>query len=131
MGEDRGDGEGMPMSQEESLERHLEQPPALEHARRASVMAHSIVIKLKEMGLPDEMDEDLSQFCTDLGDLWSAQTTLVSQVEKFLKTPHDSDAAGDHLVDLRATIDHMAWHMKAIGRPMDNITNWAYSQSEA
>ncbi len=119
------------MNSEESLDRHLEQPPALEQARRASVVAHSVVIKLKEMGLPDEMDEDLSKFCTDLGDLWSAQITLVSQVEKFLKAPHDSDTAGDHLVDLKATIDHMAWHLKAIGQPMDNITNWAYSQSEA
>ncbi len=119
------------MDLEESLDQHLEQPPALEQARRASVVAHSIVVKLKEMGLPDEMDEDLSKFCTDLGDLWSAQITLASQVERFLKSPHDFAAAGDQLVDLRATIDHMAWHLKVIGQPMDNITNWAYNQAEA
>ncbi len=122
---------GHKLASEESLDQHLDQPPALEQARRASVVAHSVVIKLKEMGLPDEMDADLSKFCTDLGDLWSAQITLVSQVESFLKKPHDSEKAGDDLVDLRATIDHMAWHLKAISQPMDNITNWAYSQSEA
>ncbi len=119
------------MYSEESLDRHLERTPALEQARRASALAHSVVIKLKEMGLPDEMDEELSQFCTDLGDLWSAQTTLVSQVENFLKKPHDSEKAGDDLVDLRATIDHMAWHLNTIGEPMDKITNWVYNQSEA
>ena len=119
------------MNSEESLDRHLDQSPALEQARRASAVAHSVVIKLKEMGLPDEMDEDLSQLCTDLGDLWSAQLTLASQVENFLKKPHSSQKAGDDLVDLKATIDHMAWHLKNIGQPMDNITNWAYSQSEA
>ena len=119
------------MTSGESLDRHLDHPPALEQARRASVVAHSIVIKLKEMGLPDEMDEDLSQFCTDLGDLWSAQMTLATQVETFLKKPHDAGKAGDDLVDLKATIDHMAWHMKNIGQPMDNITNWVYGQSEA
>ena len=119
------------MNYVESLDRHLDQSPALEQARRASAVAHSVVIKLKEMGLPDEMDEDLSQLCTDLGDLWSAQLTLASQVENFLKKPHNSQKTGDDLVDLKATIDHMAWHLKNIGQPMDNITNWAYSQSEA
>ena len=118
------------MTSEESLNRHLDRTPALEQARRASVVAHSVVIKLKEMGLPDEMDEDLSKFCTDLGDLWSAQMTLASQVESFLKPPHDSESTGDQLVDLRSTIDHIAWHLKTIGEPMDNITNWAYSQPE-
>ena len=119
------------MTSDQSLDRHLEQSPALEQARRASVVAHSIVIKLKEMGLPDEMDEDLSQFCTDLGDLWSAQMTLATQVETFLKKPHDAEKAGDDLVDLRSTIEHMAWHMKTISQPMDNITSWVYEQSEA
>ena len=119
------------MTSDQSLDRHLDQSPALEQARRASVVAHSIVIKLKEMGLPDEMDEDLSQFCTDLGDLWSAQMTLATQVETFLKKPHDAEKAGDDLVDLRSTIEHMAWHMKTISQPMDNITSWVYEQSEA
>ena len=119
------------MNSEESLDRHLARTPDLEQARRASVVAHSVVIKLKEMGLPDEMDEDLSQFCTDLGDLWSAQATLASQVENFLKKPHDLEKSGDDLVDLKTTIDHISWHLKTIGEPMDNITNWVYSQSDA
>lgn len=93
-------------------------------------MAHSVVIKLKEMGLPDDLDEQLSQLCTDLGDLWSAQNLLAGQVEEFLKSPDDWADVGDRLVDIRSTIDHMAWHMKGIRRPMRKITTYAYGQSE-
>ncbi len=114
----------------ESLDRHLERSPGLDQARRASLMAHQVVIKLKEMGLPDDMDGQLSQLCTDLGDLWSAQNTLAKQVEAFLKSPDDWDAVGDSLVDLRATIDHMEWHMKGVRSPMGQITRWAYGQCE-
>ena len=118
------------MKSGQDLGRHLERNPALDQARRASVMAHNVVIKLKEMGLPDDLDQQLSQLCTDLGDLWSAQNSLVRQVETFLKSPDDWNAIGDELVDLRATIDHMAWHMKGIGPSMDKITEYAYEQTE-
>ena len=94
-------------------------------------MAHSIVIKLKEMGLPDELDEQLSRMCTDLGDLWSAQNSLVNQFEEFLKSDDDWDAIGDTLVDLSSTIEHIAWHMKGIRAPMGEITQYAYEQTES
>ena len=119
------------MDSEQNLDEHLDRDPGLEQARRASVMAHSVVIKLKEMGLPDELDEHLSQMCTDLGDLWSAQNSLVKQVEAFLKADDDWDAIGDTLVDLGSTIDHIAWHMKGIREPLGEITQYAYEQSEA
>ena len=37
--------------------------PDMDHAREASLMAHSVVIKLKEMGLPSNpgYDEDLAR----------------------------------------------------------------------
>ena len=41
----------------------------LAQARQRSVMAHRILIKLKEMGLPENLDEELSKLCTDLGDI--------------------------------------------------------------
>ena len=118
------------MASEQNLDRHLERDPGLEQARRASVMAHSVVIKLKEMGLPDELDEQLSQMCTDLGDLWSAQSSLVKQVEAFLKAEDNWDAVGDTLVDLSSTIDHISWHMKGIREPLVQITEYAYEQSQ-
>ena len=119
------------MDSEQNLERHLDRDPGLDQARRASVMAHSVVIKLKEMGLPDELDEQLSQVCTDLGDLWSAQNSLVDQFRAFLKADDDWDAIGDSLVDLSSTIDHIAWHMKGVREPLGEITRYAYEQAEA
>ena len=118
------------MSNSGSLERHLERHPSLDEARRASAMAHNVVIKLKEMGLPDDLDGQLSQLCTDLGDLWSAQKLLSTQFEAFLTSPHDWESVGDSLVDLRSTIDHIAWHMKGVRRPMGQITRWAYRQGD-
>ena len=118
------------MDSDQNLDQHLERIPNLEQARRASVMAHSVVIKLKEMGLPDDLDGDLSRLCTDLGDLWSAQNALSRQMEAFLESPDNWEAVGDNLVDLRATIDHMAWHMKEIHGPVDRIATYAYGRSE-
>ena len=110
---------------------HLERNPDLDQAKRGSTLAHSVVIKLKEMGLPDKMDEHLSKLCTDLADLCSAQRLLASQVDAFLKSEDDWDTVGDNLVDIRATIDHMGWHMKGVRRPMTQITSWAYRQNES
>ena len=118
------------MNSEQDLERHLEREPGLEQARRASVMAHTVVIKLKEMGLPDELDGELSRLCTDLGDLWSAQASLARQVEGLLKGADDWEVVGDGLVDIGSTIEHMAWHMRGIREPMTKITEYAYGKGE-
>ena len=119
------------MTTTQSLTQHLERAPDLNQAKRGSSLAHSVVIKLKEMGLPDDMDKHLSKLCTDLADLYSAQRLLTTQVEAFLKSEDDWDAVGDNLVDIRATIDHMGWHMKGVRRPMTQITRWAYRQNES
>ncbi len=108
----------------------LELAPDLDEAKRGATLAHSIVIKLKEMGLPDDMDPHLAKLCTDLADLCSAQRLLTEQVESLLKSEDDWDAVGDNLVDIRATIDHIGWHMKRVRRPMTQITRWAYRQNE-
>ena len=113
-----------------SISAHLEREPNLEQARRASAMAHQVVIKLKEMGLPDEMDGDLSKFCTDLGDLWSAQNALAKQVESFLKSRGDWNDVGDGIADLQATVEHLAWHAEGVRAPMQNLALWAYSRGE-
>ena len=94
-------------------------------------MAHGVVIKLKEMGLPEALDEDLARLSTDLGDLWGAQKALVGRLEDFLRSPHDWETAGDYLVDLRAAIDHIGWHLKSVRRPMNRITRYAYREALA
>ena len=89
-------------------------------------MAHGIVIKMKEMGLPSRLDAELASLSTDLGDLWSAQKELADRLDGLLDSPHDWENVGDSLVDLRASIDHMAWHMKSVRRPLNRVAQFAY-----
>ncbi len=104
--------------------------PDLGQARRTALMAHAVVIKLKEMGLPEELDADLSTLSTDLGDLWGAQKEMSRRLEGFVKSPHDWGAAGDDLVDLRTAIDHIEWHTRSIKRAMTRLTRYAYKQAD-
>ena len=48
--------------------------PDLALARQTAQRAHAVIVKLKEMGLPDDLDGDLASLSTDLGDLWGAQS---------------------------------------------------------
>ena len=107
--------------------------PDLDRARQAALVAHGVVIKFKEMGLPEELDPELASLSTDLGDLWGAQHSLTAQLESFLKPPpnppKDWRSAGDHLADLKSTIEHMAWHVNSIRRPLNRIANFAYRRA--
>ena len=103
--------------------------PDLEQARKAANLAHEVVIKLKEMGLPQTLDEELASLSTDLGDLWSAQKALAERLESFLDAPNDWRASGECLVDLRANIDHIAWHLKSVKRPLYRIAQYAYRRA--
>ena len=103
--------------------------PDLAQARRTAVMAHNVVVKLKEMGLPEGFDQELAALSTDLGDLWGAEKVLAERLEGFLGSPEDWEAVGDRLVDLRATIDHIGWHMKNVRRPMGKIARFAYRKA--
>ena len=104
--------------------------PDMERARRTALMAHSVVIRLKEMGLPDELDADLGALSADLGDLWGAQRELADRLEGLARSPQSWGAIGDYLVDLKATIDHMGAHARSIRRPMNRITRFAYGSAE-
>ncbi len=103
--------------------------PGLERARQAALLAHGVVIKFKEMGLPEELDPELASLSTDLGDLWSAQHSMTAQLESFLKRPGDWRSVGDHLADLKSSIEHMAWHLSSIRRPLNRIGNFAYRKA--
>ena len=80
------------------------------------------------MELPQALDGELASLSTDLGDLWSAQKVLAERVESFLKSPHDWETAGDYLVDIRASIEHIAWHVRSVRRPLNKITRFAYKK---
>ena len=54
--------------------------PDNQHARRTALVAHSVVAKLQEMGLPNDLEDELATLSTDLGDLWSAQRELADQL---------------------------------------------------
>ena len=105
--------------------------PNLAHAREMALMAHNVVIKLKEAGLPDNLDTKLAHLSTDLGDIWGTQKLLADSLEGFLKSPRDWSTIGDHLVDIMASVDHIAWHLKSIRRPLISITQHAYRKASA
>ena len=98
-------------------------------ARKTAVVAHSLVAKFQEMGLPSELEPDLAKLSTDLGDLWSAHEHLANQLECVVRSGADWDTIGDNLVDIRSTIDQIAWHINTIRRPMTKITRYAYQAS--
>lgn len=114
----------------QSISEHLEREPDMPQARRAALMAHQTVVKLKMMGMPDEMDGPLSKFCTDLGDLWSAQSVLAEQVEALLKCPDDWSAVGDRVADIKSTMEHVAWHLQNVREPIERVALWAYERGE-
>lgn len=109
---------------EQSLE------PDMARARMTALRAHSVVIKLKEMGLPDHLDDDLARLSTDLGDLWNAQKQLASRLKNLQQTGGDWEATADNLVDLKAVLDHMGWHLSSVQRPITRIARFAYEQAD-
>ena len=106
----------------------IEMEADLNQARRTAVMAHNVVIRMREMGLPDSLDAELASVSTDLGDLWGAQKEFTDHLHNMLKTSHDWDSIGDSLVDMRASIEHIAWHLESIREPLTRLAEYAYSQ---
>ena len=93
-----------------------------------SVMAHGVVVKLKELGLPEALNDELAHLSTDLGDLWGAQKELAQRLEGMLESAGDWHEIGDCLVDLKASIEHISWHVKSVKRPLNKIARFAYQQ---
>ena len=102
----------------------------LDMARRTAVVSHGVVIKFQEMGLPEDLSPELGKLSSDLGDLWSAQKSLTDRLQALVDSPHDWETAGDYLVDLRASIDHIAWHISSVRRPLTKIAQFAYRKAE-
>ena len=114
------------MSPEPKVDETAGLDPRLEKARRTALTAHGVVVRFQEMGLPGAMDADLSSLSTDLGDLWGAEKDLSEQVEGLLSSAREWETIGDYLVDIRATIEHIDWHLNNIRRPLNKLTHYAY-----
>ena len=119
--------EAMSSERPETAEDSME--PDRAQARRTALMAHGVITRLKEMGLPDELDDDLAVLSTDLGDIWSAEKALSDGLERLAGSSNDWEAVGDQLIDLRAAIDHLAWHVKSVRKPMTKIARFAYKRA--
>jgi hypothetical protein len=98
----------------------------LSQAQQNSVMAHRILVKFKEMDLPEELDKELSKLCTDLGDMWSAQMVFTEKLSELLEVEMDWAMAGDYLADIKSQIDHIAWHVESVMDPIIKIAEYAY-----
>ncbi len=107
----------------------VEMDANLDQARRTAVMAHSVVVHLRQCGLPATLDAELARLGTDLGDIWGAQKEFTDSLHAMLKSAHDWETIGDSLVDLRAAIDHIAWHIDGVREPLTIIAKHAYSRS--
>ena len=117
------------MTRADDTEPGDEVKPDMGQARRTAIMAHSVVTRLKEMGLPDELDGELATLSTDLGDIWGSQKALADHLKGLLKPSDDWETVGDYMVDLRSTIDHIGWHTKSVRRPINRIARFAYKKA--
>lgn len=104
--------------------------PDLAHARLTAQVAHSIVIKMQEMGLPEDLYGDLSSLCTDLADLWGAEKVFAKRLETLLESENGWGSVGDHLVDLQTTIEHIRKHANGVAESIENIVRFAYEHAD-
>jgi len=92
-------------------------------------MAHAVVIRLKELGLPEELDETLGTMSTDLGDIWGSQRNFAERLKDMVEGDANWNAIGDCLVDLKAAVDHIAVHVDSVREPIERLAEYAYEQA--
>ena len=112
------------------MDSNAKREPGLAHARLTAQVAHSIVIKMQEMGLPEDLFGDLSSLCTDLADLWGAEKVFAKRLENLLESENGWGSVGDHLVDLQTTIEHIRKHANGVAESIENIVRFAYEHSD-
>ena len=104
--------------------------PDLKQARKTSLMAHAVVIRLQEMGLPAELDDALAVVCTDLGDIWGSKEFFDGRLQSLVNGPSDWVEVGDCLVDLKVAIEHLAVHVDSIKGPIERLAHYAYEKAD-
>ncbi len=103
--------------------------PDLAQARQTALMAHAVVIRLKEMGLPEEFDEALGTVSTDLGDIWGAQKEIATRLQYLVDNADNWESVANCLVDLRAAIDHISAHVDTAKEPIQQLAQYAYEKA--
>ena len=104
----------------------IEKQAGTDGARKTALRAHAIVVKLKEMGLPEHLDAYLARLSTDLSDISHAESVLDKQLKSLLESSTDWQDIGDYLTDLRTTLDHIEWHIKSVRVPAKTIAMFSY-----
>lgn len=105
--------------------------PNLGLARDRSTIAHQILVKFKEMGFPEENDEDLAKLCTDLADLWGAQKSYNEVLLDLIENKsHDWKLIAQRLTDIKSQVDHMSWHIASVKDPLEKIAIESYELGE-
>ena len=117
------------MSSYRDYDEQSESKAGLIRARVKASKAHSVVIKFKEIGLPEDMDTELATLSTDLADLCSESEMISSELDKLINRSDDWAQVANTMVDIQARVDHLSWHLKSIRRPLNRITTYSYSRS--
>lgn len=100
--------------------------PNLAQARNKSIMAHKILVKFQEMGLPLEMNDEVAKLATSLGDIWDAHLGITDSIHTLIDNSDAWDSIGDSLTDIYTHIDHVSWHMKDIKELILKISKYSY-----
>ena len=118
------------MSSHRDYDEQNESRAGVIRAREKASKALSVVIKFKEMGLPEDMDTELAKLSTDLADLCSESEMISSELDKLINYADDWAQISNTMVDIQARVDHLRWHLKSIRRPLIRITRYSYSVAE-
>jgi hypothetical protein len=103
-------------------------PPNYDMGRLRAEHAHNILIKMKELGLPESFDDSLASLCTDVADLISAlnKVTLISE-KITAKNTDQWESVAECLADMLAEIEHIDWHTSSIKNPLKEIAEYSYN----
>jgi len=102
-------------------------------ATESANVAHEFLACFQKMEFPDLQNDNLSDMCVDLGDIWTSQKKLAIQLQKLMDDVQSNayhDLANG-LVDLKASLEHIMWHSNRILDPMIKTAEFAFKQHES
>ena len=107
--------------------------PSKNVATESANVAHEFLSCFQKMESPDFQESSLSDMCVDLGDIWTSQKKLATQLQKLMddvQAKSYRDLANG-LVDLRISLEHITWHSNRILEPMIKTAEFAYKQHKS
>ncbi|MFL2756764.1 MAG: hypothetical protein ACJ0BE_05860 [Dehalococcoidia bacterium] len=104
--------------------------PNLLQARQKSVMAHKILVKFQEMGLPIDMNDEVANLAISLGDIWNSHLALTEEMQKLIDECEDWESIANSLTDMYTHIDHVEWHINGIKDLIFKVSKYSYDNSE-